>query len=376
MSSKSNNENSGIRSGKNADNVIRVFGAHAKSEGGLRPTLSGREADRAEAKQAGEPEAETAAVEAEDKPVSPAPEKSEPKKAKKVKKAKAEKKEKPKKVYKPKTEEERKNIRGAVIAVLLIILIGAACFGIYKLSIVNAITVRGCGERYTTTQVINQAGLYTGKCILLYDTGDIAAKLREDPYIKVLSVKKVYPNRISIEIEERSEYAAIVTGTGTFCIIDREGCILYTGRRDMVEGLLPVYGMGTIGFKTGNYVNADKSKLRPYVLMELIESIGDRDYEIASIDLSVPASLKIETLDGYTVMLGDSVDIENKVERMFAALEKARQTSPDSRYIYINDSGSADISSGAPAPPAAPTAAPTAAATPDPEAEATSGFDG
>lgn len=350
-----NNESEGrrgIAAGGSAEkNVIRVFGAHSGKTGGAgkaADAVSGREADAAgRGAEAKRDEASPTAV--KEKRVG---------KKEKGKAAEALQKGKPEKRAKQRGERGgARQYLGSVIAVILIMLTAGACVGAYFLSLVKTISVTGC-ESYTPTRIINEAGLYTGKSIITYDTKKIADKLSEDPYIKVLSVKKVYPNEIRISVEERTEYAAIVTGTGTYCVIDRDGCILYTGRRQSIDGLLPVYGLGTIGFSTGSYINADKSLLRPYVLMELLEAIGVRDGEIASIDLSIPASLKIETTDGFTVMLGDSVDIAEKTERMFAALEKARQGSPKSTVIYINDSGSADISSGMPSKTPEPVSTP------------------
>ena len=251
----------------------------------------------------------------------------------------------------------RRSFWGAAAAVLLILAIGAACFGIYRLTLVNRIEVVGC-ERYTPTQIINAAGLYTGRCIFTYDMGEVKKSLSKDPYLDVVSAERVFPDELRITVKEREEFAAISAGNGTYCIIDREGYVLYTGKRDSIEGLLPVYGLGTFGFATGTYVDSDKSILRPYIMMELLNCIGDRASEIASIDVSIPASLKLATADGYTVMLGDSVEIPEKVDRMFAALEKARATAPAGSVIYIN-ADSSDISPGNPVFTAAPTAAPT-----------------
>gem|GEM_PF-2459451 len=258
----------------------------------------------------------------------------------------------------------------AVLTVMAIVLAGAACVGLYYVSLVSKITVKGC-ERYTEAEIIDAAELYTGKCILTYDTGDIAKRLKADPYIDVISVKRVFPDEIEITMTERKEYAAIVTGSGTYCITDREGCILYAGRRESIEGLLPVYGLGTMGFSTGTYINKDKSKLRPWVLMELLDAFGERDAEISSVDLTIPASLKLTTNDGYTVMLGDSVDIAAKVERMFTALDKARASGSEGRIIYINSSGSADLSGGQGT--ARPTAEPTEVPSPTGDAAAADG---
>ncbi len=281
--------------------------------------------------------------------------KNKPSKAGKAKSAKAKKRNTDASGASQKEQSENSSgkLKSAIIAVLLILLTGAACLGIYHVSLVKHIEVLGCST-YSPTDIINAADLYTGKCILTYDTKAIKKSLDGDPYLKILSVERVYPDLIRITVEERTEYAAISAGTGTYCIIDRDGCVLYTGRRDNTEGLITVNGLSTFGFSTGTYISSDKSILRPYVLMELFAAFGERDGEIASIDISIPASLKIATTDGYTVMLGDSVEIEHKVARMFEALDRVRAEGKQNSVIYINTDSTDIGQGGSPTATAAP----------------------
>ena len=70
----------------------------------------------------------------------------------------------------------------------------------------------------------------------------------------------------------------------------------------------------------GPRIDMDKSKLRPYTVMEMITALGENSYKIREIDISNASNVKLVTTDGVTVYLGDSIDIPAKIQRMFKAL--------------------------------------------------------
>lgn len=241
-----------------------------------------------------------------------------------------------------KGDEPRKKHIGAWIALILLVLIGGACAGLYFYANVESITVEG-NSRFTEQEIINLSGLYTGRNLFLYDLGEAKANIEKDPYVECLSVKRVFPKELHISVREREEYAAISASGGLYCVIDREGFVLDVGRRENLDGLVPVYGLASMGFTTGTYIDMDKTKLRPYVLMELLDAIGDRIGRIVSIDISNSASIRIDTSEGAVVMFGDSVLIPEKVEYMFRALDRADKDKLPGTVIYVNSNGTADL---------------------------------
>jgi len=70
-----------------------------------------------------------------------------------------------------------------------------------------------------------------GRSILGYDVSEARKALKENPWIAEATVSKVYPNKLSIKIEERSPFALWQNEHG-LQLIDREGRILseYDGR--------------------------------------------------------------------------------------------------------------------------------------------------
>jgi cell division protein FtsQ len=253
----------------------------------------------------------------------------------------------------PPKKETRKRAKAAFCVLLALIMIAGAFIAGYFLTTVKTITVSGC-ERYSESEVADLSGLYTGRCIFLYDLAAAKKKIESDPYLKCVSISRKLPYEISIKVEERKEFGAVATSSDNYCIIDREGYVLDVGRRENIEGLIPIYGLGSMGLTLGSKIDSDRGKLRPYVVMEILDSVGDRIGEIASIDISNTSSVKLTTKSGLTVMLGDSIDIPAKIERMFSAMKKVDPNKTAGATLYINSVGTTDISYSSPVPTNAP----------------------
>lgn len=241
-------------------------------------------------------------------------------------------------------------LNAAFIAVLAILVLAAIFIGGYFITKVRRITVSG-NESYSADAVINLSGLYTGKNIFAYDLGAARRSINKDPYLYCEGISKKYPSTLIIRVIERKEYAAILLGGGLYCVIDESGYVLDIGRsEDSVRGLLPIYGLGSMGFTVGTRIDEDGGKLRPYTVMRILENVGDRVSSLKYIDISNSSSVKIVTSNGVTVMLGDSVNIPSKIERMFKALPKVDPLYASRAIIYVNSSGSTDLSYPTPAP--------------------------
>ncbi|MBO4562270.1 MAG: FtsQ-type POTRA domain-containing protein [Clostridia bacterium] len=260
-----------------------------------------------------------------------------------------------KKAIKTEAEEEggKKRRSAAFFAVLIIACVAAFLIIMFFVTRVDTITVTGA-ERYSDESIINLSGLFTGKNLYFYDLDAAKRSIETDPYLKCRGIQRIFPTELNILISERMEFAYIPMGAGSCAVMDETGYVLSIRRENECEGLIPIYGLSSMGFSVGTNIASDKSKLRPYTVMEIIEAVGERSYAIRSIDISNSSSVKLGTVDGVTVMLGDSIDIANKIERMFAILKKLDPARTDGAVIYVNASGTTDISYPTPVPTETP----------------------
>ena len=337
-----------------ANERASVSSARDVRSGGKQPVRHTVSPAREEAKKriaAKEAEAKAEAKKSREKAKKPDPKrtpKNEKKSAPTKKKAAAKKKN----YAKPQLSRTQKR---SIIAIACVLALAGILVGGYFLTKVKSITVAG-NMRYPAETVINRSGLYTGKNIFAYDLGAAKKRIEEDPYLVCSGIRRVYPSGLEINVTERREFAAVAMTGGNYCVIDDTGYVLSVGKRESLDGLLPIYGLSSMGFSVGTRIDMDKSKLRPYTVMEIIDALGDNSYKIREIDISNASNVKLVTKEGVTVFLGDSVDIASKIQRMFNALAKVDPERASTAIVYVNTSGTTDLSY--------PTAAPTE--TPEP----------
>ena len=71
---------------------------------------------------------------------------------------------------------------------------------------INAVTITGAREIYEA-EVLAAAGISERNSLLFLDVGDVRDRLRQVPLIKDVSVRKLYPNRLLVELVEREPFA-------------------------------------------------------------------------------------------------------------------------------------------------------------------------
>ncbi|MDD5167236.1 MAG: FtsQ-type POTRA domain-containing protein [Syntrophales bacterium] len=86
---------------------------------------------------------------------------------------------------------------------------------------VQEITIRGCKE-LTEKDVLSLAAINPARNILVVDADEIGRRIRTNPWIKDVSVGREFPNRVVIEIRERTPVALLKKDTAFF-LMDIEG---------------------------------------------------------------------------------------------------------------------------------------------------------
>ena len=81
--------------------------------------------------------------------------------------------------------------------------------------------VRGT-ERLQTDAVVELTGLRPSQNILMTNLGAVARKVKANPWVKDVSVRRDFPDRLVIEITERKPVALVERGDGLY-FIERDG---------------------------------------------------------------------------------------------------------------------------------------------------------
>lgn len=221
-------------------------------------------------------------------------------------------------------EPEERNRRaytlvGIFFLVALLIGIGAT---LYFLLIIDRIDVTG-NETLEKGEVLTIAGINIGEHMWLADVEGARAALEADAAIRSAQVKRMYPDALSITIEERVP-VAYMEGSGTGAVIDIEGYVMDITPAAPPE-LIVIYGFSSAGFQMGQRLG-QYSEFNSATLLEILTALSGQGIleSIDSVDMSQPLRISMSTADGYTINVGQPDNMGDKLENLGLVLSKVR----------------------------------------------------
>ena len=164
----------------------------------------------------------------------------------------------------------------AVICAALYFLLNLSFFDVAKITVKN-------NNYYTAEQIIEKGGVKTGENIFFESrTGRIKSALLEDAYIKNVKVSRRLPSTIVIDVEERTEAAAVKYGD-IYIILDESGLVL---RHSEVEPKLTLLeGLTLKSIEPGKALEAEENYMLSDTL-EILRKMNESEVYFKSIDLS------------------------------------------------------------------------------------------
>lgn len=183
------------------------------------------------------------------------------------------------------------------------------------------ITVTGC-ETKTPDEVISLSGLETGVSIFTVDTKKAMEALGNDPYIKPVSVSVIYPDSVNITIVERKE-AAYIKKDNNVLIIDNEGWLLNILMNTDTATYLQVLGLNVDEYTVGKQLGAADT-FQLLVLSKVLAEAEESGLGLLSIDVSIAADVILELDDGFTVELGDDMNLKEKFSLIKSAITELK----------------------------------------------------
>jgi len=139
----------------------------------------------------------------------------------------------------------------------------------------------------------------SGQSVYLMPLTDRRATLRTVDWVKDAAVARVWPNRVVVNVSERTPVAFVTLAPAKFGLIDDEGVILPPAT-DRFH--LPVL----VGVHQNDSLESRRRSVR--LLMKLTAAVGDSASNFAEVDVSEPSNLKVKQSSGgrmVTLLLGD-----------------------------------------------------------------------
>ncbi|MEG0132620.1 MAG: FtsQ-type POTRA domain-containing protein [Clostridium sp.] len=152
-------------------------------------------------------------------------------------------------------------------------------------------------------------------------TNKIEKELLENPYILSSKVKRKYPNKISVNVEERKVVYYTEIGGGYY-IIDDGGTVLE--KKENIDGLnlLRLEGIEEAALKLGEPIqNIESEKLS--ALCNIYEFLEKNEfftkYNIKKVEINDFIDMKIYVNEAY-IKLGTAKDMNDKIAKAFSIL--------------------------------------------------------
>lgn len=209
-------------------------------------------------------------------------------------------------------DETRRRIRKAHARKLASAILGAmsmlALVGLYFSPFLRVQGIEVVGATDTDRQQIADLVHSKGSSMLTASFGGAESRIAELPQVKTVQIERDWPQTVTVTVVERQPWGTWIAGSTPY-VIDSEGVVLPPGFA-APEGSLVIHAVAAPQLNAGDKVDQDAVGLT----MALVQQVPPRfQMNISEVDWSESNGLTISTDAGYTVVVGDSENMEYKL---------------------------------------------------------------
>ncbi len=204
-----------------------------------------------------------------------------------------------------------------VVLIVFLLLLGA----ILSLTVffpIENITASGSAV-YNSEQIIESSGIQKGDNLFVVSESVVLSKLKTKlPYIESVKLKRKLMGDIKIFVKDADEYAVILNN-GNYYTVSKSGWVLEKSE-EPAENIFEILGADT-ECKVGAeiiYKNAEQKEL----INRITESLKVEKININFVDISDSLNLQVGVENRFTVLIGSSNNIEEKIKHLRGMIEK------------------------------------------------------
>lgn len=234
-------------------------------------------------------------------------------------------------------KEKRLKIIKAILKIILFIAIIAGIAAFLLVSPVfniKEISVSG-NNKIQATEIESLSQLNIEQNIFRFSKETVKNNIKQNAYIDSVEIKRKLPNKIEINVTERTPAYQIKFGNA-FAYIDEKGNILEINEEDLKLPLITGYKTQAEDFKAGNMMQEEDVTKLDTVNSIIRVSKSNEIYDmITSIDITNDEEYKVEFKgEGKTAYLGDASNINDRILLLKEILLKEKGNQGE---IFIND---------------------------------------
>ena len=188
-------------------------------------------------------------------------------------------------------------------------------------------------KRVENNEIIRELGLEKETNLLAFSKIGAKIKLKKNNYIKNVKIKKVYPNKIIFNIEER-ELAGYIPYINDYLYIDKDGFIVDI-KPNFIENLPIIEGLEFDKFVLGKTLEID-DKEAFNIVMNFTNILIEKDINqyILKIDVSNLEDIHLH-IKGIDVVFGNGEDMNLKINTLIEVFKNIPENQKG--ILYIND---------------------------------------
>lgn len=205
------------------------------------------------------------------------------------------------------------NLFKAFLLSIISFFIGYYIFGYTNIISVKTINISGC-IRLKSNYLIKQSGITKDDNLIFINLKKSKEELLKEPYIKNVKLRQKLLNTIDIEIEERTQMAAIPY-MGSYIIIDEEGVSLNV-EDDFTKLDKPIItGITLEDVSLGQKIKIKKDENFFYKLISLLNVLKNTKLleSISEINLDSNDEFVLYTIYNMKIYLGNCTSIDYKI---------------------------------------------------------------
>lgn len=218
-------------------------------------------------------------------------------------------------------ERQKKIRKRRLIVFFIFLIILLLCVGIaLSLTVffpIEKINISG-SKVYTSKQIEDASGVDIGDNLFVLTKSGIEMQLKEKlPYVEKIKLKRQLPDTLNITVTDADEYACYVVD-GKYYTVSKSGWVLKQ-TAEAPENLFMISG-SKAECNVGSEI-VFKEEKEEQLLLELMNTLSLKKIKTDYIDITDSISLKIGVEGRFTVELGTSNNIEEKINHLNGMLE-------------------------------------------------------
>jgi len=232
-------------------------------------------------------------------------------------------------------ERKKKKIKKIIkFITLLLIIIGGIIFALVSpVFNIKEINVINC-EQISQDTIISLSQLQIGQNVFRYNREKVENEIKTNPYINSVSIKRKFPNKIEITVEERQKNYNIEALNG-YAYINNQGYILEISEQKIELPLIQGISTEIEQIVAGNRLKTDDlAKIEVVIQIMNICKSYEIDSKISTINISDKTNyiIYMET-EQKTIHLGDESNLSTKMLYVPVILAENQGKKGD---IYLN----------------------------------------